>query len=155
MRKGFFVKSLHLDETVMPKARKRKVPVTGSSSTRTSSSKPQSSRTVIRRFHVLLKEQAKFEAQKDPNDALALSAIQHEIEELGGLEAYQRMSAIGQGNDRGGGSEKVLISWLKELGMAQKSDHNRLRCVGFRDCAPILRLTWAFKTTGGWRTEAG
>jgi 25S rRNA (adenine2142-N1)-methyltransferase len=36
---------------------------------------------------------------------------------MGGLEAYQRMSAIGQGEDRGGGTEKVLIEWLKELGL--------------------------------------
>jgi len=38
---------------------------------------------------------------------------------MGGLEAYQRMSSIGQGNDRGGGSEKVFIEWLTELGVPQ------------------------------------
>lgn len=97
----------------MPKARKRKVPVTADSTPQTSSSKPQSSRTVIRQFHVLLKEQAKLQAA---GDSKALVANQHQIEELGGLEVYQSMSAIGQGKDRGGGSEKVFIGWLKELG---------------------------------------
>jgi 25S rRNA (adenine2142-N1)-methyltransferase len=92
----------------MPKARRRKLPVTlaekhGSSSTR------RTSRTVIRKFHSLLKQQKG--AQGD-----ALANVNREIEELGGLETYQRMSCIGQSNDRGGGSEKVLIGWLKQLG---------------------------------------
>jgi 25S rRNA (adenine2142-N1)-methyltransferase len=26
------------------------------------------------------------------------------------------MSSIGQGNDRGGGSHKIFLSWLKEMG---------------------------------------
>ncbi|KAG7452881.1 nucleolus protein [Guyanagaster necrorhizus] len=96
----------------MPKARKRKVPVTTTSnhSGNASSSKPQASRTVIRQFHVLLKQQAQL------NDAQKLAEIQRQIDELGGIDCYQSMSAIGQGKDRGGGSEKVLIGWLKELG---------------------------------------
>ncbi|KAK0448385.1 nucleolus protein [Desarmillaria tabescens] len=97
----------------MPKARKRKVPVTTTTST-PSGSKPQASRTVIRQFHVLLKQQAQLK------DAQKLAAIQRQIDALGGIECYQSMSAIGQGKDRGGGSEKVLIGWLKELGYEQK-----------------------------------
>jgi 25S rRNA (adenine2142-N1)-methyltransferase len=95
----------------MPRiCRRRKLPVTlaeghGSSST------PRASRTVIRRFHTLLKQQ-KY-AQDD-----ALASINCEIEALGGLGEYQRMSCIGQSNDRGGGSEKVLIGWLKQMGWA-------------------------------------
>lgn len=45
-----------------------------------------------------------------------LREIEEEMERMGGLEEYQRMSSIGQGKDRGGGSEKVLIEWLRELG---------------------------------------
>jgi 25S rRNA (adenine2142-N1)-methyltransferase len=48
----------------------------------------------------------------------ALASINCEIEALGGLGEYQRMSCIGQSNDRGGGSEKVLIGWLKQMGWA-------------------------------------
>jgi hypothetical protein len=50
---------------------------------------------------------------------------------MGGLEVYQRMSTIGQGDDRGGGSHKVLISWLKEMGMCEmvRGGKGKLRCV--------------------------
>jgi 25S rRNA (adenine2142-N1)-methyltransferase len=98
----------------MPQTRRRKLPVTlaerhGSSST------PRASRTIIRRFHTLLKQQKC--AQGD-----ALANINREIEALGGLEEYQRMSCVGQSDDRGGGSEKVLIGWLKRMGWAAVAD---------------------------------
>ncbi|KAI0665065.1 putative methyltransferase-domain-containing protein [Cubamyces menziesii] len=134
----------------MPKARKnkRKIPVTvAGPSDRTlqpsgSSSRPQATRTVIRRFHVLIKRQTQLQQQisrsraSDDNAAAKseLAAIEHEIEELGGLEEYQRMSAIGQDKDRGGGSEKVLIGWLRELQvpttLKEKSEKLRLLEVG-------------------------
>jgi len=99
----------------MPQTRRRrKLPVTlagrhGSSST------PRASRTIIRRFHTLLKQQKC--AQGD-----ALVNINREIEALGGLEEYQRMSCVGQSDDRGGGSEKVLIGWLKRMGWVAVAD---------------------------------
>lgn len=51
------------------------------------------------------------------NERKALEEVEREIESLGGLPAYQRMSIAGQSTPRGGGSEKVLIGWLKELGL--------------------------------------
>lgn len=39
---------------------------------------------------------------------------------MGGLELYQDMSATGQRNDRGGGSEKILIGWLKKTDVITK-----------------------------------
>ncbi|KAI0273836.1 hypothetical protein BC834DRAFT_855805 [Gloeopeniophorella convolvens] len=103
----------------MPKASRRKLPVTvavdhGSSST------ARSSRTVIRRFHTLLKQQKTVQGEE-------LRNVNREIEELGGLETYQRMSCIGQGEDRGGGSEKVLIEWLKQLGWADAKGKGKHR----------------------------
>ncbi|TFY65464.1 hypothetical protein EVG20_g5581 [Dentipellis fragilis] len=103
----------------MARATKRKVPVTSSSKqpSASGSSNPHSSRTLIRRFHVLLKRQTQL--RKEPTNASnkqTLAAVDKEIEELGGLSAYQRMSTIGQGSDRGGGSEKILVEWLKDLG---------------------------------------
>ncbi|KAH9004956.1 hypothetical protein EDB86DRAFT_1692976 [Lactarius hatsudake] len=95
----------------MPKATRRKFPVTLAGRHDGSSSTPRASRTVIRKFHTLLKQQKS--AQGD-----ALANVNREIEELGGLEAYQRMSCIGQSSDRGVGSEKVLIGWLKQMGWA-------------------------------------
>lgn len=114
----------------MPKTRKhkRKVPVTSpdwpsdrSSNPSGSSSRPQATRTTIRRFHVLLKRQSQLQQiiHDKPDEAASakteLAGVRQEIEELGGLAAYQRMSTIGQGKDRGGGSEGVLIGWMREL----------------------------------------
>ena len=58
-----------------------------------------------------------------------LGDIEREIEELGGLPAYQRMSTIGQGKDRGGGSEQVFISWMRELAVHEcaKEKETRVR----------------------------
>ncbi|KAJ7470348.1 nucleolus protein [Mycena latifolia] len=100
----------------MVKARKRKTPVTTVAAMSTSSSKPKSSRTVIRQYHVLLKQQAQLEAlpARDAQTSQRLDDVNARIDELGGLGFYQRMSAIGQGHDRGGGTEKIAISWLKE-----------------------------------------
>lgn len=63
----------------------------------------------------------------EPDDALA--RVNREIDELGGLETYQRMSSIGQGDDRGGGSEKVLIGWLRELGEPRKKGAEKIRYI--------------------------
>ncbi|KAI0933850.1 hypothetical protein AcW1_005562 [Taiwanofungus camphoratus] len=128
----------------MPKVRKhkRKVPITipepsfKQSTVSASSSNPSSTRTLIRRFHVLIKRKAQLEnAIKDEKTSSgvnelkkALMEVEREMEELGGLSTYQRMSSIGQGNDRGGGTEKVLIEWLKELGMSSSTQNKtRLR----------------------------
>ncbi|CCM02857.1 uncharacterized protein FIBRA_04969 [Fibroporia radiculosa] len=126
----------------MPKARKpkRKTPVTrAESSTRPgpsgSSSNPTSTRTLIRRFHVLIKRKAQLEKaicesthpDGPANATTSLADVEREIEELGGLSAYQRMSSIGQGSDRGGGSEKVLVEWLRELGVADGARNAKKR----------------------------
>jgi 25S rRNA (adenine2142-N1)-methyltransferase len=105
---------------VMPKARKKKTPVTGTS-TDVKSSTPQASRTTIRRFHVLLKRRTQLSGSSMPTDAQELAAINREIGEMGGIEEYQRMSAIGQGKDRGGGSEKIFVEWLLELGAKKQT----------------------------------
>ncbi|KAG6820798.1 hypothetical protein H0H93_011563 [Arthromyces matolae] len=74
-------------------------------------------------FHVLLKQRAQLQATSSATSTVSAEAtkvladIQDEITSLGGLEQYQRMSAVGQGIDRGGGSERVLIKWLKDLGL--------------------------------------
>ncbi|RPD65870.1 hypothetical protein L226DRAFT_566374 [Lentinus tigrinus ALCF2SS1-7] len=117
----------------MPKARKhkRKAPVTAvaaasdhaAQQASSSSSRPQATRTTIRRFHVLIKRQAQLQQIVHGSNAESqstkteLARVEQEIEDLGGLAAYQRMSTIGQGKDRGGGSEKVLISWMRDMGL--------------------------------------
>lgn len=70
----------------MPKARKRKQPLTSSDTAKTSST-PKVTRKVIRRFHVLLKKKAQSNAAGIQSD----SGIDDEVEALGGLENYQKV----------------------------------------------------------------
>ncbi|KAI0340654.1 nucleolus protein [Trametopsis cervina] len=131
----------------MPKVRKnkRKVPITASKQAGvgkpaggpSGSSKPAATRTVIRRFHVLNKRQTQLqnllEGDGPQLSAQArgareeLEAIEQEIADMGGLEAYQKMSVIGQGTDRGGGSEKVLLEFLQELGYPKHLEESKQR----------------------------
>ncbi|THH06266.1 hypothetical protein EW145_g4198 [Phellinidium pouzarii] len=110
------------------KTRRRKAPVTASFASGSlgkgagrltrfaSSANPLTSARLIRQFHVLLKQRTQLEKkQTSPENVQALADVDEEIAGLGGLETYQRMSAIGQGTDRGGGSERVFVEWLKEL----------------------------------------
>ncbi|KAH9030695.1 hypothetical protein EDB85DRAFT_2245097, partial [Lactarius pseudohatsudake] len=92
-----------------------------------SSSTPRASRTVIRKFHTLLKQQKS--AQGD-----ALANVNREIEELGGLHIIA-CPASGRAAT-GGGSGKVLIGWLKQMGWAapvakeNEKERHRLLKVG-------------------------
>ncbi|TCD61126.1 hypothetical protein EIP91_009006 [Steccherinum ochraceum] len=114
---------------------KKKTPVTAAPgpstlTTQSSSNNPAATRKVIRRFHVLLKRQTQLKKKlldttsSPTRDGLEdeLTSVQDEMDRMGGLAAYQRMSTIGQGNDRGGGSEKVLVGWLRELKEHERSD---------------------------------
>jgi 25S rRNA (adenine2142-N1)-methyltransferase len=122
----------------MPKARKKKTPITvtaidkhRTSDSGCTSSNPHTTRTLIRRFHVLLKKQRQLQKNvSSACNARELQDVEREIEEMGGLAAYQRMSSIGQGSDRGGGSEKVLIKWLVAMGSSKRDGKAKLRYVG-------------------------
>jgi len=127
----------------MPKARrnKRKVPITVTKKTGNAvggpsgSSKPAATRAAIRRFHVLNKRQTQLQrflegdgnelSKQARNAREELEAIEQEIADMGGLEAYQKMSVIGQGNDRGGGSERQLFEFLEELGYPKNLGQQR------------------------------
>jgi len=118
----------------MPKAHKKKVPVTFDRTNVASSGRnPHTTRTIIRRFHVLLKRQEQLKREPSTTShASELKEIEKGIEEMGGLAAYQHMSDIGQGNDRGGGSEKVFIKWLTDMGFSKPhGTPNRRRWVFF------------------------
>jgi 25S rRNA (adenine2142-N1)-methyltransferase len=67
-------------------------------------------RNLIRKHHTLEKERAKALAAGD--DAKVV-AIAKEIELQGGIKSYQRASLIGQTNERGGDSSKILMEWLE------------------------------------------
>ncbi|KAI0048199.1 nucleolus protein [Auriscalpium vulgare] len=118
----------------MPKVGRRKIPVTAVSSSAagpSNSSTAHSSRTVIRAFHTLLKRQSHLRSQPlTLETAATLQKTEDEIQTLGGLEVYQRMSSIGQGKDRGGGAEKVLLRWLRDRRMDKGKGKQRLLEVG-------------------------
>jgi 25S rRNA (adenine2142-N1)-methyltransferase len=69
-------------------------------------------RTLIRTHHTLEKQRAK--ALADGDDAKAVLLLK-QIEAQGGIESYQRASLIGQANERGGDSSKVLMEWLEPV----------------------------------------
>jgi 25S rRNA (adenine2142-N1)-methyltransferase len=95
----------------MTSSKRRKTPVTGArTKPRPSSTK---ARSVIRKFHVLLKSRRKLEGR--PGNERELNAIAEQMSSLGGLDAYQIMSQQGQSAERGGGTETVLIDWLREV----------------------------------------
>lgn len=105
----------------MPRAkRSRKQPLVSSAAPTLSH---RATQATISRFHTLLKRKSTLE-RKLGNDQLAptstslrkeLENVNCEINALGGLEAYQHASTLGQSSQRGGDSSKVLIKWLKEL----------------------------------------
>lgn len=82
----------------MPKARKRKTPITAADTTDVTSSNPQASRTLIREFHTLIKRRAQLAVDSGNSVSArnALADVDAKVEALGGLSAYQRMSSIGQ-----------------------------------------------------------
>jgi 25S rRNA (adenine2142-N1)-methyltransferase len=115
----------------MPRTRQRKTPVTTTSPGASTSAlhsedarapAAKRTRTVIRRFHVLLKRQAQLAAPDGKGKARAdeRAEIAQEIEALGGLAEYQRMSATGQTAARGGSSAKILVGWLQELALDKR-----------------------------------
>ena len=87
---------------------------------------------LIRRFHILLKRRERL-ATGSSSTSLELIDIEKEITELGGLETYQRISAQGQSEDRGGGSHKVFIGWILEQDLKKEWEgkQNRFRQVMF------------------------
>lgn len=82
------------------------------SSVGTSSQSSKSTRTTIRSYHTLRKRV--LQAHKAGDTALAL-ALHDELEGLGGLEAYQAASTVGQSKQRGGDTSKVLVEWLQPV----------------------------------------
>ena len=95
----------------MVTSKRRRTPVTET----TTKSRPSSTKTrsVIRKFHQLLKLKRKLKGRA--GDELQLTEIDEQISTLGGLDAYQRMSKQGQSAERGGGTDTVLVDWLEDI----------------------------------------
>jgi 25S rRNA (adenine2142-N1)-methyltransferase len=88
-----------------------------------SSASHKVTQATISTFHTLLKQRKRIERQlassatHGQHEALEreLQDIDRQVNELGGLEAYQQASTLGQSSQRGGDSSHVLIKWLKNL----------------------------------------
>ena len=103
----------YLNVITMGRSKKRRIPVT--TPTHKLIPKSLTTRSTIRQFHVLLKRRAQLETKPRTIEMTKeLEEIDQEMVSLGGLEQYQAMSVVGQSKERGGGSHKVLISWLRE-----------------------------------------
>ncbi|KAG9296242.1 hypothetical protein G9A89_014834 [Geosiphon pyriformis] len=101
--------------------RKQKIPVT---TIKTIQNSPTSSvlnrknskhtANLIRLFHTLNKRHAYHVSQNQPTHA---EEVKRQLAELGGLEAYQRASELGQSSHRGGDTSKRIVDWLCSLGL--------------------------------------
>ena len=69
--------------------------------------------SIISTYHTLLKRRRQLLAI---NAAAGVLKVDGEIAAMGGLDAYQKASQMGQTKERGGDSGRVLVPWLQELG---------------------------------------
>ncbi|RXK37123.1 hypothetical protein M231_05574 [Tremella mesenterica] len=78
----------------------------------------KAAQATISAYHVLLKKRDRLlvrrRSQGGSRSSPELKQVEAEIEALGGLDAYQQASIMGQSTVRGGDSSRVLIPWLKE-----------------------------------------
>ncbi|KAL3469266.1 putative methyltransferase-domain-containing protein [Aspergillus californicus] len=84
----------------------------------------KATRNLIRSHHTLMKLRA--QAIKSGDKTLE-NRLDAEIEANGGLESYQLASKIGQSQERGGDSSKVLIDWINPRMATLKNSASKLR----------------------------
>ncbi|PNS15353.1 25S rRNA adenine-N(1) methyltransferase [Sphaceloma murrayae] len=82
----------------------------GVSKTTKASLSAKAGRTIIRSHHQLTKA---LDAATKSGDAKLILEIQQQIEAQGGLSSYQHASLLGQSDERGGDTSKLLVDWLK------------------------------------------
>lgn len=73
----------------------------------------------------------------------SLGYVMHEVFSRGGLKDYQLASRIGQSNNRGGDSSKMLVSWMKELGKT-KADEMKALEIGSLNCKNCISTCGIF-----------
>ncbi len=91
---------------------------------RTKSISRSATKALINKHHLLHKKKRQANAKGDKTEE---SAVDAEIEALGGIESYQEASLQGQRHDRGGDSSRVLMQWLEPCLSAQAGSERRLR----------------------------
>jgi len=108
----------------MTSKRKRKQPIVSQAKGKGAAISAKATQSTIATFHTLLKRRAVLQKQLAAKATQTLQAeldgVNTKIEELGGIEGYQHASTLGQSQQRGGDSSKVLIEWLKEIRKEQQ-----------------------------------
>lgn len=108
----------------MPAKRPRKRPIASSASAKAGSAtiSHKVAQATISSYHTLLKQRSALRRQISKAAGTAeidlqarLGKIDAQLESLGGIEAYQHASSLGQSSERGGDTSRVLISWLNQL----------------------------------------
>lgn len=83
----------------------------------------KATRKLINTHHQLHKSRS---AALSANDESLVREIDEQIEQLGGLSAYQAASLTGQDKDRGGDSSEKLVEWLRNYGLVgQQQAHHQ------------------------------
>lgn len=120
----------------------KKKPISSSAAPDKTAVSAKVTQSTISQYHTLLKQKAivkrqiaaKGEDDESSKELLGrLVEIDKKLEAQGGLKAYQEASRLGQAEDRGGDSSKILVGWLKEgafegRGKTRES-HEKIRCV--------------------------
>lgn len=120
--------------------RPKKKPLSSSSPAEAAAVSRKVTQATISHFHTLLKQKAivkrQIAAKGDDDDAskellTRLVEIDKKLEEVGGLQGYQEASRLGQAEDRGGDSSKILVGWLKEGAFPgkgkERESHDKIR----------------------------
>lgn len=89
----------------------------------------KATRALINAHHQLHKARA---AAVAANNSSLVGELDEQLQNLGGLEAYQAASLTGQRQDRGGDSSEKLVEWLRE--------HNLIRTTPCPLAVPSLRV---------------
>ncbi|CCG81193.1 Putative uncharacterized protein [Taphrina deformans PYCC 5710] len=84
---------------------------------------------LIRKFHTL---QTAISRAVTTGDAAEQAQLEDQLQDLGGLEMYQKASIRGQDKRRGGDSSKTLVEWLKspDLDFQWPADKARVLEIG-------------------------
>lgn len=72
----------------------------------------KATRSTIRNYHTL---QKRLSLALSTGDAVLAESLQSELSAIGGLEAYQAASTLGQSAERGGDTSKLLVEWLAPI----------------------------------------